>query len=490
MTKPFITLTALLITAAQLIAAPSGKMSKPDFTKGDPIPDGADHQWNLGATGARGWMFTDKMVTSDARQIRITKIEEGSPAEGILKVDDVILGVGGKPFAYDPRTEFGKALTLAESKTGKLDLLCWRGGKTATVSLQLPVLGTYSATAPYDCEKSKRILDQGCATLAKRTAEPRYDRTQAITRSLNALALLASGNPDYSPIVKKEARWAADFSSGGYKTWYYGPVIMFLSEYVLATGDQSVMPGLRRLALESANGQSKVGSWGHKFVGQDGRLSGYGMMNAPGIPLTVGLVMARAAGVKDEVVTTAIERSARLVRFYTGKGAIPYGDHAPWIQTHEDNGKCGMAAVLFNLLDETEVAEFFSRMSTASHGSERDTGHTGNFFNLTWAMLGINPSGPQATGAWMKEFGGWYFDLARQHDGSFSHQGPPQMRRDSYEGWDCSGAYLLAYAMPLKKIYLTGKRPAKIPQIDAKEAEQLIRDGRGWTNKDRNSAYD
>ena len=93
----------------------------------------------------------------------------------------------------------------------------------------------------------------------------------AITRSLNALALLASGNPDYSPIVKKEARWAADFSSGGYKTWYYGPVIMFLSEYVLATGDQSVMPGLRRLALESANGQSKVGSWGHKFVGQDGR---------------------------------------------------------------------------------------------------------------------------------------------------------------------------------------------------------------------------
>ena len=484
------TLLVLILAAAPLAAAPKGKMSQPDFTKGDPIPEGADHDWNLGATGARGWMFSDKMVTSDARQIRITAVAENSPAEGKLAVGDVVLGVGGKPFAYDPRTEFGKALSLAEAKTGKLELLRWRGGNTEKVTLQLPVLGSYSATAPFNCAKSKRILEQGCAALAKRMAEPRYDRMPAITRSLNALALLASGNPDYSAIVKKEAQWAADFSSGGYKTWHYGYVIMFLSEYVLATGDQAVMPGLRRLALESANGQSKVGSWGHKFARPDGRLMGYGMMNSPGIPLTIGLVMARAAGVKDAEVATAIERSAKLLRFYIGKGAIPYGDHHPWIQTHEDNGKCGMAAVLFSLLDESAGAEFFSRMSVASHGAERDTGHTGNFFNMTWAMPAVALSGSQATGAWMTEFGAWYFDLARQHDSAFPHQGPPQMRRDSYKNWDCTGAYLLAYAMPLKQIYLTGKRPAKIPQLDAAAAGQLISDGRGWTNKDRNSAYD
>ena len=40
------------------------------------------------------------------------------------------------------------------------------------------------------------------------------------------------------------------------------------------------------------------------------------------------------------------------MRFYIGKGAVPYGDHHPWTQTHEDNGKCGMAAVMFNLLGE------------------------------------------------------------------------------------------------------------------------------------------
>ena len=51
-------------------------------------------------------------------------------------------------------------------------------------------------------------------------------------------------------------------------------------------------------------------------------------------------------------------------------------------------------------------------------------------------------------------------------------------------------AYLLAYAMPLRKINLTGKRPGRIPQLDAAEAKALILDGRGWSNKDRNSAYD
>jgi hypothetical protein len=215
--------------------------------------------------------------------------------------------------------------------------------------------------------------------LAARTAHPSYSHQDPITRSLNALALLASGNPDYLPLVKKETQWAADYSATSMQTWRYGYVMLLLSEYVLATGDQSVMPGLRRLALEAANGQSAVGSWGHGFARPDGRLGGYGMMNSPGVPLTISLVLAREAGVKDPEVARAIELSARLLRFYIGKGAIPYGDHHPWIENHEDNGKCGMSAVLFNLLGEANGAEFFSRMSVASHGPERDTGHTGNF---------------------------------------------------------------------------------------------------------------
>ena len=487
-------LAAILFMPVPALAAGDSKaMAIPDFTKGEAIPADAKHDWNLGSTGMRGWMFCDKMVTSDARQIAITKVEKSSPADGILVAGDVILGVSGKAFSYDPRTELGKALSAAESETGggKLALTRWRTGKAEEVVIKLAVLGSYSATAPFACPKSKRIFEQSIKALAVRVAEPDYGKElDPIPRSLNALALLSSGDASHLPLVKKEAGWAADFSAKSMQTWHYGYVMILLSEYVLATDDLSVMPGLKRLALEAARGQSAVGSWGHGFALPGGRLGGYGMMNSPGLPLTISLVMARAAGVQDPAVDLAIERSAKLLRFYTGKGAIPYGDHHPWIENHEDNGKCGMAAVLFNLLGEARGAEFFSRMSVASHGPERDCGHTGNFFNMLWAIPGIAQSGPHATGAWMQEFGGWYFDLARRWDGSFRHQGPPEAGNDSYAGWDGTGGFLLAYAMPLKKIYLTGKRPGTTPQLDAATAHSLILDGKGWSNKDRNSAYD
>ena len=45
-------------------------------------------------------------------------------------------------------------------------------------------------------------------------------------------------------------------------------------------------------------------------------------------------------------------------------------------------------------------------------------------------------------------------------------------------------------AMPLKKIYLTGKKASAVPQLDAATAQAIVNDGRGWNNKDRNSFYD
>ena len=464
-------------------------MNNPDFTKGGSIPEGAKHDWNLGATGARGWMFSKKLVTTEARQIAITKVEKGSPADSILVAGDIIIGVDGTPFSYDPRTEMGKALTKAESEAGRgaLNIVRHREEKTDNVTLQLPILGDYSSTAPYNCLKSKRILELGCQELANRMEKPSYQQNP-ITLSLNALALLASGNKEYIQIVRSAK--ASAYSADSFQTWYYGYVIMFLAEYIMATGDKSFMPGLKRLSLEAADGQSLVGSWGHRFAQADGRLGGYGMMNSPGLTMTISLVLAHKAGVTDPSVENAIQRSTRLLKFYIGKGAVPYGDHRPWIQTHEDNGKCGMAAVMFNLLGEARGAEFFSYMSISSHGAERDTGHTGNFFNILWAIPSISRLGPDAVGIWMKEFGAWYFDLARRWNGSYIYQGPPQMNTDSYQGWDCSGLYLLSYAMPLKKIYLTGKQSSIVEKLDIRSAESLILDGYGWNNMDRNSYYD
>mgnify|MGYP002260663556 CR=1 FL=1 len=156
--------------------------------------------------------------------------------------------------------------------------------------------------------------------------------------------------------------------------------------------------GLHRIAREIAFGQSAVGTWGHMFARPNGNCNGYGCMNAPGLVLLTAMTVAREAGVKDPDVDRAIAKGGQFLRWYVNKGAIPYGDHQPW-PGHEDNGKCSVAAVLFDLLGDREAAEYFARMSTAGY-SERERGHTGNFFNVFWAMPGVSRSGPTATAAY------------------------------------------------------------------------------------------
>jgi hypothetical protein len=107
-----------------------------------------------------------------------------------------------------------------------------------------------------------------------RTASPTrsHPRHGSIPRSLNALALLANGDPAHRALLAREAKWAAGFASDSMQTWHYGYVMMFLAEYVLATGDQSVLPGLRRSRWKRRGAERR------RFVGPrlrapDGRLA-------------------------------------------------------------------------------------------------------------------------------------------------------------------------------------------------------------------------
>lgn len=475
-------LTATLACAVHLLPAyvcsvqAAGKPPVPDLTRGGLKDD--HHDWTLGPTGARGWVWSWRQQTTDARQILITDVAAGSPADGVLEKGDVLLGVNGKPFNDDARITLAKAITEAEKNTGALGLVRWRAGQSQTVEVKLPVLGSYSVTAPYDCAKSKRIFEQGCAAIAKLGFKNRRGEIRIeIANALRALALLASGREEYRPLVAEYATAVAACtpSQGGHPSWDYGYETLFLAEYVLATKDTSVMPGLTRLATDIAVGASGVGTWGHSFARPtDGILNGYGCMNQPGIVLTMALLVAREAGVKSPQLDSTITKSARFLRWYAGKGAVPYGDHAPW-PDHEDNGKCSSAALMFNLLGDREAASFFSRMATAAH-AERESGHTGNFFNMLWALPGVALSGPLATCAYFKETQ-WYYDFARGWDGRFIHQGIPG-EQESYDKWDSTGAYLLAYALPLKSLIITGRKPAIVPPLSPAEVADTVASGR------------
>ena len=105
----------LLIGTAGRLSAAEPAPAPPDLTQGGK-PD-KNHDWLLGPTGARGWIFfRHEDQTAASRQILITAVDAGSPADGVLRVNDVILGVNGKPFADDARKSFGRAITAAEEE--------------------------------------------------------------------------------------------------------------------------------------------------------------------------------------------------------------------------------------------------------------------------------------------------------------------------------------------------------------------------------------
>ena len=461
----------LIIGCAATLPA-SEKPTNPDFTQGGKKDD--SHDWLLGPTGARGWMFfRHEDLTAKSRQILVTAVDSGSPADGILRLNDVILGVFGKPFVDDARKSFGHAIAAAEEKTGILPLMLWRDGKAASVELKLQVLGAYSATAPYNCPKSKAIFEQGCRLIAGKGLA-RVD----IPEDLNALALLASGDKAYHAMLGDYAQKVAQsLRPKDLWNWHIAYGNLFLSEYALATGTKTIFPELKETTMHGVKNQCMNGMWGHAPALADGHSEGYGGMNQIGLPMAISLVLAREAGVKDPALDKAIDKTSRFLRYYVDKGAIPYGDHPPWGNAHDDNGKSSCAAVLFDVLGDRDATSFNSWMATAAYDN-REHGHCGNFWNILWAIPGASRSGPLATGAYLKEQA-WYYDLSRNWKGGFVYQKiEAGDENDNYTNWDLTGGYLLSFGLYQKSLRLLGKKPSVAPVLDAEAVQRVIVAGR------------
>lgn len=471
----------LVVNGAPAFAAPK-ESTPPDLTKTTPAK--TDKGYNLGPTGAQGWMYVEGGMTENSRQILVTVIDKGSPADGVLQVGDVILGVFGKPFSEDARKSFGRAIGEAETEKAKgiLPLTVWRGGKSQDVQLKLKVMGTYSDTSPYDCPKAQKILEQGLALLAK---NPNKENSMKIVE----LAMLASGRPEYLEIAKKsaleiakgtpdvESLWESSIQ-GGMKTWGYGYNNLVLTEYFLMTGDKTVLPAIRSYTASLSRGQTKFGTWGHGIIGPDanGNLHGpcppYGPVNMAGLPGFVSLVLADRCGIEEPELKPAIARADKFFGYYVGKGSVPYGEHRPGVG-HDDNGKTSLAAVAFALQGKRAETQFFTKMVTASYES-REWGHTGNGFSYVWGPPAAHFGGPKALAAFMKELR-WYYDLARRWDGSFVNTEVGGGVGSSYHGVvNSTASYMLTYALPLKKLCITGRESQPNSWLSDKDIAEAI----------------
>ena len=480
----FPAIAVLALALLGTLPAHAAKPPAPTLDLTQETPPKTANSYNLGPTGALGWMQVESGMTETSRQILVTHVEKGSPADGKLTSGDVIVGVFGQPFADDARKCFGRAIGQAETEAaqGILPLSVWRKGATQTIELKLQVMGSYSDTSPYACPKTNKILEQGLAVMLK-------DFTKENSLHINELALLATGRPEYLERVRKSARELADktpnvealwkaSSNGGMITWHHGYNNLFLCEYFLATGDKSVLPAIRSYSTSIARGQGVFGTWGHGYVppGPNGQLHGpvppYGPVNATGLPCFISLVLAEKCGIDAPELKPAIISSNKFFGYYAGKGYVPYGEHPPGIG-HDDNGKTSMTAMAFALQENRPETRFFTKMVTASYES-REWGHTGNGFSYLWGPVAANCGGPLAMAAFMKELR-WYYDLARRWDGAFVNVATGGGVASSYHGiLGATSCYLLAYAAPLKKIALTGRYAHEQSWLSAPEVAEAI----------------
>ena len=503
MTKTYHQIGSPLLAMAMLLTLPViAAEGPPDLTKDETTGVDRKGTYNLGSTGMRGWIYLkpathfdglQSRTTAVSRQILVTHVGVKSPADGVIQVNDVILGINGKMFTDDARRSISLAIQEAEKETNKgvLKLTRWRAGKTDVAELKLNIMGTYSATAPYNCPKSKKIFAEACKALEKEPLSTNW------CGAVSGLALLAADNPDYLPKIKEFAHkmgpTTLDRSKIGMDAWETGYRNLFLTEYFLRTGDKEVLHAIREITIATAQGQGMYGTFGHGFADRtaDGKLHGsippYGPVNQAGLVANLAIVMGKKCGVTDAEIDPAIERGSKFFAYFVDKGTIPYGEHEPYA-FHDNNGKSAMTAVYYAMQgNRPKEAQFFAKMATAGY-KNRECGHTGQGFSYLWGALGANIGGPAAGSAFFKQASA-HLDLVRRCDGSFTYDGGEQYGpgktdddtyygNSSYSGLSPNATYILTYSMPLKNLYITGKDAKSTNALTQQDVAAAITSGR------------
>ena len=433
----------------------------------------------LGPTGMTG-AYTNS-------SIKVTRVAEGSPADGVVEVGDTIVGWGGETFRGDIRRSLARAIDRAESEdaAGKLRLML-HGGET--VALQLRVLGAYSATAPYDCGKTEKIIQRAAAFLAEEietSLDP--ERTRSRGRFYSGathsalLGLMATGEPRYidlvgraihaSKIIKPDVEAIDALVAGtgrdmGYVGWYWGYNCILLGEYYLLTGDKSVLPALEAYAVGLARGQDAGGLWGHRLA-TNGRLPGYAQMNQSSLSSFMGMLFAWKCGIDDPALEKGIEKTYAYFANHVGRGTFKYGVHGPNPKAFNNNGMSGSAAICMALMEDREGAAFFSKLAATSYDT-LEQGHASNFFNPLWTPLGAGLSGPEVTRQFFRN-SLWLHTTYRDWTGRFIRGSNERGKEGSQ-----TGVALLTYCLPRRALVITGREADPLLWLSGDAATHVV----------------
>lgn len=265
----------------------------------------------------------------------------------------------------------------------------------------------------------------------------------------------------------------------GFQTWHHGYGGLYCAIYYDATGDDFVLPALRKYAIDAAMGQSGHGSWGHTFAFPSfnggelhGMNPGYGALNAAGNRCFFLITLAQHLGIEHPEIDLAVERAHRFFGSYVDQGAIPYGDHGA-ASTDDSNGKNTGVAFSMKLLGDDYGAKYFAMMS--SHCAFTRRGGHGHDYHGNWSSWAANLCGPKVR-AYNERNLRWRRTLCRMFDGSFVYHGGYGPLRDP------TATEVLHQAVYLKQTLITGKDPNEALYPNEREMKQLLSSARAQFN--------
>lgn len=423
----------------------------------------------LGVTGAwlRDFVQREELV--------VAGIDEGSPADGVLQLNDIVVGVNGRLFeeGEDGRVALGYALAEARTRKlgGTLTIHAVRDGEIQNLPIKLAVGDDYSPTWPFRCRKSEKIANQAVRCI--------LDNPPSNIMGLHhgggywtPLFLMASGDHEAVELVRRCVYGLVKDTypepNKGH-SWNSGYSLVNLCEYYLLTGDSVVLSAIKYYKEVLENGQASSGSWGHGCP-----CGGYGEVNCVGLTCFIGLALARECGLEMQPVP--LPRSIRFFGKFTG-GGIPYGNHGSGPPGRSNNGSLGQAAVAFHVLEEHGVAERFGRPICYMYMA-REAGHAERIFSLAWGPLGAAQAPPEEFHMFMNNLL-WFYELGLTREGGIRFW---PGTRFPYPGGQ-TGAMGLVLMLPRQQIRVAGAPRGVFgtrPPEPLKQAAQLYKEKK-WT---------
>jgi len=434
----------------------------------------APGNWHNG----EGWLGSCGVLTAPfGPNMGVLHVLKGSPSDGKIMLGDLIFDVNGKLLGDDPLRMVADAITFAESEAGHGDIAFGlrRNGKNMNVGLKLEVLGTYSATSPYDCPKTDRIVANMETFLADRGG---VMQAHNVFQNCEALFLQGAGTPKYLGLVRRhvydrmstvDLNKRLDPMTGPFpQNWIPAYDALLTSEYYLATGDRNVLPFLKWCCDYLTMTQNKVeaeaarpwptalagqaGGWRHNFYGGQG----YGMLPAIGLPALLGFRFAMEAGV--DVDREAYKRGLDyFIHNGVKVGSVFYGHIAKPTTVPQpidgealkkgilssSNGAKSLAAILFKFEGDLPTAHLNSFIAAYSYNNCHEA-HGGNFWANAWTALGAYAHSKDAFMLFMQG-NVWFRDLHRMYNHSY-HQGSAGI----------GGGQFLAYVLPRHRLRILG----------------------------------